>query len=369
MDNDSSEIRRIEEQAITVSNTEIDSETAIADEATISTEMRQARVLFDKCDELDRMIAYVKNNGIDRSFLHLCNHDDVLSNLLRVQLPACESFTEQGCPSSAESVAALESFASVLAHVWERVKRFFLRLKDWIIKLIHLWGFRISRGLSKCAKLKVEMTSCKGTASTEMIDFSPDVHLGLFRLPHPNFDVQIIQEATDIANFVDRIKDQYHDPFDEMTTNLQQLSPADQDKINELVANAEETYRDAVDERKKHLHEGAERFLRSAKDVELKHVREIVEGCKVRLEFADNVINQKIPQLRKIVQDLATTFAKDGMKSYTVGRQVGKAVNLLISACQKTIGFVISDANSDLSAIERWVQLCKKEPRLEPIIM
>ena len=369
MDNDSSEIRSVEEQAIAVSNTEIESEAVIADEATISAEMRQARVLFEKCDELDRIIAYVKNNGIDRSFLSLCNHDNTLNELLKLQLPACESFTEQGCPSSAESVAALESFASVLAHVWERVKRFFLRLKDWIIKLIRLWGLRISRGLSKCAKLKVEITSCKGTASTEMIDFSPDVHLGLFRPPHPNIDVQIIREATDIANFVDRIKDQYHDPLDEVATKVQQLSPADQDKIDELVANAEATYNDAVDERKTHLHEGAERFLRAAKDVELKHVREIVEGCKVRLEFADNVINQRIPQLRKIVQDLAVTFAKDGMKAYAVGRQVGKAVNLLIGACQKMIGFTITDANSDLAAIERWVQLCKKEPRVESIIM
>jgi hypothetical protein len=107
----------------------------------INTLTATAATLDARAAELERMTAYVKTYGVDRSFLHLCDYGRRLSSV-GVSLPACESFDVTGNPNSAESQAALEGLRTVAANVWERIKRFFARMLDWAIRLIKMYDIR-----------------------------------------------------------------------------------------------------------------------------------------------------------------------------------------------------------------------------------
>lgn len=112
--------------------------------AEIQEESTQAEMVFAKFSELDRMIAHVEKYGVDRSFLSLCNHNNMLSNTIGVSLPSCESFDVAGSSSSAVSIAALEGLKETASKVWEFIKRMCLRMKDWIVRIVKLYDFRFN---------------------------------------------------------------------------------------------------------------------------------------------------------------------------------------------------------------------------------
>ena len=112
--------------------------------AEIQEETAQAEMVFAKFSELDRMIAHVEKFGVDRTFLSLCNHNNMLSNTIGMNLPACESFDSVGSSTSAVSIAALEGLKEVASKVWEFIKRMCLRMKDWIVRIVKMYDLRFN---------------------------------------------------------------------------------------------------------------------------------------------------------------------------------------------------------------------------------
>ena len=112
--------------------------------AEIQEETDKAEMVFAKFSELDRMIAHVEKFGVDRTFLSLCNHNNMLSNTIGMNLPACESFDSVGSSSSAVSIAALEGLKEVASKVWEFIKRMCLRMKDWIVRIVKMYDLRFN---------------------------------------------------------------------------------------------------------------------------------------------------------------------------------------------------------------------------------
>ena len=112
--------------------------------AEIQEETAKAEMVFAKYGELDRMIAHVEKFGVDRTFLSLCNHNNMLSNTIGVKLPACESFDSVGSSTSSISIVALEGLKETASKVWEFIKRMCLRMKDWIVRIVKMYDFRFN---------------------------------------------------------------------------------------------------------------------------------------------------------------------------------------------------------------------------------
>ena len=142
-----------EEQAEEVAEAEeVATETA---ETTADVEegVQQTEMVFSKFDEIDRMIKHVETFGVDKAFLSLCNHDDILNKSFGLGLPAVEAFDEPADPKSAVSQAALEGLKETASKFWEWLKRMAKRLGDWIVRLAKLYDIRISRGITKAEEL------------------------------------------------------------------------------------------------------------------------------------------------------------------------------------------------------------------------
>ena len=120
----------------------------------IQEETDKAEMVFAKFTELDRMIAHVERYGVDRSFLSICNHNNMLANTIGISLPACESFDVVGNSSSSTSIAALEGLKEVASKVWEFIKRMCLRMKDWIVRIVKLYDLRFNSVEKRAKALK-----------------------------------------------------------------------------------------------------------------------------------------------------------------------------------------------------------------------
>jgi hypothetical protein len=92
-------------------------------------------VLAGKVDRLERMTAYVKTYGVDRSFLSLCNYNDVLNKSFNLSLPATESFDAKGDVNSPESVAALEGFGEAMSKAYDWIKKQLAAIRDFFAGL------------------------------------------------------------------------------------------------------------------------------------------------------------------------------------------------------------------------------------------
>ena len=137
-----------------------EADAAATEQGELNTEMQEisdkTEMVFAKFDELGRMIAHVEKYGVDRSFLSLCNHNNMLSNTIGMNLPACESFDSVGSSTSAVSIAALEGLKEVASKVWEFIKRMCLRMKDWIVRIVKLYDVRLN-SVEKRAKALREL--------------------------------------------------------------------------------------------------------------------------------------------------------------------------------------------------------------------
>ena len=120
----------------------------------IQEETDKAEMVFAKFTELDRMIAHVERYGVDRSFLSICNHNNMLANTIGMPLPSCESFDVVGNSSSSTSIAALEGLKETASKVWEFIKRMCLRMKDWIVRIVKLYDFRFNSVEKRANALK-----------------------------------------------------------------------------------------------------------------------------------------------------------------------------------------------------------------------
>lgn len=103
---------------------------------------QQAEMAFRKFEEIDRMIAHVERYGVDRAFLSLCNHNNILGTSFGISLPATESYDAVGSPYSSESVAAMEGLRDVARKIWEFLKRMVARLGDWLVRIGKMYDVR-----------------------------------------------------------------------------------------------------------------------------------------------------------------------------------------------------------------------------------
>jgi len=132
-----------EEQADAV----VDQQTEVAEAEEAATETAEAEagmdkaaagaeMVFNKALEIDRMIAHVQRYGVDRSFLSLCNHDNILNRAFNLQLPSCEAFDVVGNPNSIVSQEALEGLKNAAKSAGEWIKKMWDKFINWFAKLI-----------------------------------------------------------------------------------------------------------------------------------------------------------------------------------------------------------------------------------------
>jgi hypothetical protein len=138
---------------------------AIAEQEEVAEATEQ---MFAKFDEIDRMIAYVGQYGVDKSFLSLCNHDDILNQAFNLGLPATESFEEAGDPNSAVSQAAMEGLKEAAKSVWDWIKKAWARIKQFFSDA---WD-KVTGWFKKTEK-KVEDAE-KAVAATKGAEEKPD---------------------------------------------------------------------------------------------------------------------------------------------------------------------------------------------------
>jgi hypothetical protein len=105
------------------------------EESKLETMCNSAIVLAGRIDQLERMQSYVKTYGVDRSFLSLCNYNDVLNKSFNMGLPATESFTTRGDVNSPESVAALEGFGEAVSKAYAWIKKQLAAIRDFFAGL------------------------------------------------------------------------------------------------------------------------------------------------------------------------------------------------------------------------------------------
>ena len=120
---------------------------------------QQAEMAFRKFEEIDRMIAHVERYGVDRAFLSLCNHNNILGTSFGISLPATESYDAVGSPYSSESVAAMEGLRDVARKIWEFLKRMVARLGDWLVRIGKMYDVRKAWIRRKIKKLDEKMKS------------------------------------------------------------------------------------------------------------------------------------------------------------------------------------------------------------------
>lgn len=142
-----------EEQAEEVAEAEETATETAETTAEVDEGAAEAEMVFRKFEEIDRMIAHVEKYGVDRAFLSICNHDNILNKSFNMSLPACESFDAVGSPQSPESIAALESLKETASKIYEFLKRMAKRLGDWIVRIVKLYDIRIARGLKQADAL------------------------------------------------------------------------------------------------------------------------------------------------------------------------------------------------------------------------
>ena len=103
--------------------------------------------------ELCNMQAHIETYGVDRTFLALCNRDNILGRAFGIQMPACESFDTVGSPYSPLSIACVEAmgdsmwekFKEWVKKIWYRIKNFFIRIADWFREMMGNYNLRLHK--------------------------------------------------------------------------------------------------------------------------------------------------------------------------------------------------------------------------------
>lgn len=187
--------------------------------------------LIDRYDQLFTMIDYIKRYGVNRSFLSLCNYDNILNDSFNLNLPACESFDAVGSPQAPESIAALESLGEIAITAWEHIKKFFRRLLDYVEGAIKFRMVRlklIDHTLDKAQpflqKLKqLEFSSCKGTVKLPkwIVDEMTTKDTPLSNAAFNQITRQITAKMDSaFASFIGSSSNSSNEPFSKMLTGL-----------------------------------------------------------------------------------------------------------------------------------------------------
>lgn len=170
--------------------TEVDAE---AEETETNTEQ-----MFRNFDELARMHYIAKTNGVDRTFLSLCNSRGELSSLLGISLPACESFDAIGTPYSSVSQSVVAGLEGALSKIWtfirnvaKKVISFIGRIGTAILNVFSSYEKQIRRLLEAEKKLtnKNPTQDVKHVAVSDIsAAVTTAVGVGTFATTTPKFD-------------------------------------------------------------------------------------------------------------------------------------------------------------------------------------
>jgi hypothetical protein len=87
-------------------------------------------------ERLAVMESHIQMYGVDRTFLNLCNYDNVLGNALGIHLPSAEAFDAVGNPSSPESIACLEGISEYWVKLKNFVKKLWEKFKNWVARMV-----------------------------------------------------------------------------------------------------------------------------------------------------------------------------------------------------------------------------------------
>ena len=100
-----------------------------------------AEAFAHQFSELCALQKHIARFGVDRTFLALCNRNNILGRALNLRLPAMESFDSVGSPRSATSIACLEALSEGL---WQKFKDFISRVckavRNFILKMTQWWN-------------------------------------------------------------------------------------------------------------------------------------------------------------------------------------------------------------------------------------
>ena len=127
----------VEAEEVVAETAEAADTAAEATEAVEETEAaaEQTEMVLANYDELANMLAVAKSEGVNRTFLALCNRNDVLAKMCRISLPSCESFDAVGTPHSAESQAVIAGLESALGTFWDMIIRTATRIKNFVLRI------------------------------------------------------------------------------------------------------------------------------------------------------------------------------------------------------------------------------------------
>lgn len=135
----------------------VEGETQAAEAAEIESEAAETEVAATafarQFGELCDMQTHIETYGVDRTFLALCNKNNILGRAFGIQMPACESFDTVGSPCSPLSIACVEAmgdslwqkFKEWVKTIWERIKNFFTRIADWFREMLGNYNLRINK--------------------------------------------------------------------------------------------------------------------------------------------------------------------------------------------------------------------------------
>ena len=135
----------------------VEGETQAAETAEIEADANEteaaATAFARQFGELCNMQAHIETYGVDRTFLALCNRDNILGRAFGIQMPACESFDTVGSPYSPLSIACVEAmgdgmwdtFKKWVQKIWLKIKQFFIRIADWFREIMGNNNMRFNR--------------------------------------------------------------------------------------------------------------------------------------------------------------------------------------------------------------------------------
>lgn len=137
--------------------------------------------------DLCAMQSHIEKYGVDRTFLSLCNRDNVLGRAFGISMPACESFDSVGSPYSPVSVACMEAmgdslwqkFKEWIKKIWQKIKNFFIRIADWFREAMGNYNMR----LHKCRKWlsdngNAQLKTKNGKVSDKEVSLPPKTDAG-----------------------------------------------------------------------------------------------------------------------------------------------------------------------------------------------
>ena len=279
----------------------------------------KAEMYLREFDRIDQMIAHVEKYGVDRSFLSICNHNNMLSSIINVNLPACESFDVVGSSSSAVSIAALEGLKEVATKIYDFIVSMCLRMKDWIVRFAKMYDLRINSLKKRANALEslAKTNTQRRAISTEDEEKLKDVKV--FKLSE--LDSSIVKTCSEAMEKINNAK---------LADELEKLT-LDEFKMPNKVS------------------------LNDLSETEINSVVDYASLALTMAKGAEDFMKHQLPNLRKSVEQLKSDanskkIDKDVAKFELAKRKLGiRTVNEAIGRFLKTGNAAISSGSIILS--------------------